>query len=253
MKSLEGKDRKFGPFRSDGKGPLEILLPFLIGIGIMASLTEILRHLLPTRWDSFVLTILLLAFTVICWVCKQFERPFLSFYRWFFPLMLVGNAMALRATMIEMIVFQSTWNLRMIGIGVGLLTAAAVFLYIKKKKRDPSLLLRLLFSLLMGFLAFGFSFGGLLEINVLADGKTPQQMPVQVIQLEWEYRYSNPRVHGGTLYFVVIEENSLTRENRFPVSKRLYDSLETGDQVRLVLHPGALGTPWLECEAVEGA
>ncbi len=134
------------------------------------------------------------------------------------------------------------------GIAIGILTTVLLFRWMKKREDRPSPFLWAFFALFLGFLAYSFSLGALLGVNILADGGPVQSTAAQVLRLEKENRRTYGRVSSNyTVYFVVVKENGLTSGGRFPIDKPAYDSLHPGDEVELILHPGALGASWIEC------
>ena len=78
--------------------------------------------------------------------------------------------------------------------------------------------------------------------------KGQQCRAVAVVEGVQTATYAAGRYTTGKVYSLLLKENALMEKGgRVKVSAALAKSLQQGDAVRLLLHPGALGVPWLEC------
>ncbi len=155
----------------------------------------------------------------------------------------------LRLSVTERVVFRNTWHLKAISAGLGIWAAVKHFRR-EKKYRDMGRA-SVSLAVILGIFCFGICHSVLLGVNVLTDVREARQTTVPVIRVERESRTIYGRVtRDYTAYFAVVGENDLTEARKFPVNKTDYDRLEPGDEVRIILHPGALGAPWLECVPV---
>ena len=181
----------------------------------------------------------------MCWVCRRLDWPLLSSFEFFTSILLMLWHITLRLKVTERVVLQNGGHLLLIGAAVGVFAAVRTFRWEKRRRERVSLV----FALVIGALCFSFCHGTLLGVNILADGYTPRQAGAQVLRLEREQRtmYAVGGPQNYTVYFAVVEENDLTSGGWVPIEKAAYDNLCPGDEVALILHPGALGAAWIEC------
>lgn len=94
-------------------------------------------------------------------------------------------------------------------------------------------------------------------INVAAETKTAY---VSAIAEVTQTRVEEERVllgsRGNSLYmdvhYVTVAQNAIVpADTELKVSEELYPRLQPGGQVSIILHPGALGMPWVEVAPVE--
>ncbi|MCI9402856.1 MAG: hypothetical protein HFF04_04175 [Oscillospiraceae bacterium] len=242
----DGRYRGFAG--TDRVGLLGMFLSLALGIGLPALLTLFLQSRLPLPRAAAVMTAAFLVGLAVSWLCRRRDWPLLSLFQLFSVMTLLFFSLTLRHRVIERVVFQDTRHLSAAGIAIGILTTVLLFRWMKKREDRPSPFLWAFFALFLGFLAYSFSLGALLGVNILADGGPVQSTAAQVLRLEKENRRTYGRVSSNyTVYFVVVKENGLTSGGRFPIDKPAYDSLHPGDEVELILHPGALGASWIEC------
>ena len=221
----DGRYRGFAG--TDRVGLLGMFLSLALGIGLPALLTLFLQSRLPLPRAAAVMTAAFLVGLAVSWLCRRRDWPLLSLFQLFSVMTLLFFFLTLRHRVIERVVFQDTRHLSAAGIAIGILTTVLLFRWMKKREDRPSTFLRIFFALFLGFVAFGFSVSGLVGVNVLADRGPTQQTSAQVLRM--------------------VKENGLTSGGRFPIDKPAYDSLHPGDEVELILHPGALGASWIEC------
>lgn len=221
---------------------------FLLGIGLaffVVALPMIFRW--PIKWAVVVMTAALLTGAGICWICRRLDWPFLPFFKAFTCMILPFWSLVLNLGVIEKVTLWNTGHLKVISIALAIWAGVKLFRW-EKKHRDMGRA-SVLLAVIIGFFCFSLCHSALVGINVFADRRGTQQTAARVIRVEQGRRAAIVgRVsHSYTVYFVRVAENDLTEAGRFPIDKTLYDTLEPGDEVRLVLHPGALGAPWLEC------
>lgn len=86
-----------------------------------------------------------------------------------------------------------------------------------------------------------------LAVNALADRVTAKET-VAVVEGVRTATYASGRYTTGKVYSLLLKENELLEKGgQIKAAATLAKSLRQGDAVRLLLHPGALGVPWLEC------
>lgn len=226
---------------------------FGAGLAIFLALALIFLEW-PTRWAMAVMTAALLAGIGMCWVCKRFDWPFLFFFEAFSSTILIFWSLILRLEVTERVALRNIEHLTAISAIPGIWVAVKHFRW-EKKYRDMSRA-SVFVAVIIGLCCFFLCHGALLGVNVLADSRPAQSTMAQVLRVESEWRLDGGRYTSGsyTVYFAVVKENDLTRGGtRLPVDKAAYEELKPGDEVRITLHPGALGAPWLECVTAEGS
>lgn len=242
----DGRYRGFAG--TDRVGLLGIFLSLTLGVGLPAFLTVFLQSHLPLPKAIAAMEAALIVGIALSWLSRKQDWPLLFLFRMFSVTTMLFLTMTLRLRVFQQVVVQGGEYLRAVSIVVGIVTVAALLQWMKKREDRPSPFLRAFFALFLGFLAYSFSLGALLGVNILADGGPVQSTAAQVLRVEKENRRTYGRVqHNYTIYFAVVKENGLTSGGRVPIDKPAYDSLHPGDEVELILHPGALGVSWIEC------
>ena len=141
----------------------------------------------------------------------------------------------------------------MIAVVVGLL-GGGICLWIidlewrySRSRKERSVLAALLMTAITAFASFGFGVGLLSCANLLLDHASPRQTVATVEDLQQEY-HSGSRFSDYYTYYVTVSDNELTGESaRLSVDEQRYEALAVGDEVLVLLHPGALGQAWWEC------
>lgn len=237
-----------GSAGTDRMGILGFFLSMALGVGIPSLLTVFLQNHLPLPQAMAAMAATVIVGMALSWLCKKQDWPLLSLFQLFSIITMLFLTLTLQIGVIQRVVFCDRGYLGAVSVGAGLLTTAGLLRWMKKREDRPSLFLRGFFALFLGVLVYCFSLDGLMGVDVLADRGQTQQTVAQVTRVEQERRRTHGRVqHDYTVYFAVVKENDLTSGGRFPIDKAAYDSLRPGDEVELILHPGALGVEWLEC------
>ena len=135
----------------------------------------------------------------------------------------------------------------LIGLVTAVLGGAFVFWllreYITKEDRKWILFLAAFGALC----SFQLGYDSSLSVNALADRMIAKEA-VAVVEGVQTATYAAGRYATGKVYSLLLKENALMEKGgRVKASAALAKSLQQGDAVRLLLHPGALGVPWLEC------
>lgn len=237
-------DRYRGFTGTDGLGIPGMAVSMFLGIGLALALgfTSIKW---PMAWSMAVMSGALLLGGGLALVCRWLDWPLLAFFEVFAGMLLVFWSLTSGAVLLG-VTFWGRGRLRGISIALGVLAAALVFWRDKKRREKPSIL----FALYFGLIIFSCAHNGLLSLNILVDHRPETRTAAQVLRVEKERRETFSRFGSRTytLYYAVVKENELTRGGTWlRVERETYEALEPGDQVELILHPGALGDPWLEC------
>lgn len=91
-------------------------------------------------------------------------------------------------------------------------------------------------------------------INVAADRIVTGVTVANVTQTRTEERIFSAGRSTTFEYirYVTVAENALIAEEKeLKVEQELYSHLQPGDQVEIILHPGALGMPWIEVASTQ--
>ncbi len=88
-------------------------------------------------------------------------------------------------------------------------------------------------------------------INVAADTKVSHAATVEVTQTGTKEGYAllgkgSASVKMNVHYVVAAENDTVPAGTEIKISEELYSALRPGDRIRILLHPGAIGAPWVE-------
>ena len=142
---------------------------------------------------------------------------------------------------------EKTALFTLIGLVTAVLGGAFVFWllreYITKEGRKWILFLAAFGALC----SFQLGYDSSLSVNALAYRMIAKEA-VAVVEGVQTATYAAGRYATGKVYSLLLKENALMEKGgRVKAAAALAKSLQQGDAVRLLLHPGALGVPWLEC------
>lgn len=92
-------------------------------------------------------------------------------------------------------------------------------------------------------------------INVAVDSRATQTVSTEAMETykrEETILLSRSGSFRTDAYYITVGKNSIVPTGtELKVRETLYSSLRSGDSVNIVLHPGALGMPWLEVAAAD--
>lgn len=233
---------------------LEFFLPFPAGIA-SAFLLGLLALKLPDATGPLVMGAALAAGIALwAWALKREKgalQTFCLMFSLFAFLALAGNAGHICD---QVTLGEKPALFWILGVGMGIL-GGVVCLWLTGLEwqygdGDPSrqsLWRALLFAGVVAVGSFVLSLRLLSCANVLLDRGEPRQATAVVEELQREY-HSGYRGGGHYTYHVTVSGNELTGESaRLSVEEQRYEALAVGDEVFVLLHPGALGQAWLEC------
>lgn len=107
------------------------------------------------------------------------------------------------------------------------------------------------------FMVFPSLNNSMAAINVAADARTAHTTATaEVTQVKVEEEWvilgkGAASVYADVPYVTVAENDIVPAGSELKVSKELYPRLQPGDQVEIILHPGAFGMPWVEVAPTE--
>lgn len=109
--------------------------------------------------------------------------------------------------------------------------------------------------LIVAVMAFPKVYNSVKAINVAADKAVTNVVTAEVIDRREEEKtlsVGKTRVTHYPVYYIITARSELTDQGaRFQVERKTYYNARPGDQVKIIFHPGALGTPWAEVMPVE--
>lgn len=227
---------------------------FIAGIGLPFCLAFLMRRL-PDMAAILIASVYFLASVpLLAWAIKRGKGSLEIF-----ALMSIIFGAALfggisRNVTDNMTFYGFPWVFLVIAVAVGLL-GGGICLWIidlewrySRSKERRSVLAALLEAAVIAFASFGFGMGILDCANLLLDHASPRQTTATVEELQREYCIGGRYRSGYYTYYVTVSGNELTGESaRLSVDEQRYEALAVGDEVLVLLHPGALGQAWLEC------
>lgn len=140
----------------------------------------------------------------------------------------------------KMISYENMW---LYGITSAILVAS-VFLYMVYAycRRSPFLHLILRDFILYGFICtFVASIFLMREFNIGLDTAVPETKSVQVLQ---KYRHHGSK--SNTYHVTIADWRNPGASLSYQVGYRYYNTVNEGDEIKINIHAGALGDPWLE-------
>lgn len=134
--------------------------------------------------------------------------------------------------------------------GIGLICAAlvagVVFWLLYGRTTKETVGWSLFLAAFAGLCSFQLGYDLACDVNVLADRGLARETVATVTGVG-STSYVTGRYTSARVCFVTLQENELTGAGRVKVTPLVARELCEGDRVRLILHPGALGVPWLSC------
>jgi len=238
-----------------GKHPfLRFLLSVPAGIGLGILLT-LLSLKLPQGAALLLLGAGLAAgLAFYAWALKRKDRGYLEVFALIFSL-LSGAALSAMARKLSTPVnlVEPTPLFLGLAVGIGLLGGGLCLWLIGldwrygDDNRKRPIWAGLLITGLVALGSFGFGMNLLSGVVRLADTGVERTVTAAVVELERE-RHSYGRFGSSASYYAAVTETEWTGEGeRLSLSRETYEALTVGGPARILLHPGILGVPWLEC------
>ncbi len=241
--------------RGKTKHPLfRFLLPIPAGIGL-GILLVFLSLELPQGAALLLLGAGLVAgIALYAWALKRENRGDLGVFALLFSLLscaaLKVMAEAIRGPVNPVKLSPLFWGL---AVGIGLLGGGLCLWLMDLEWRygdntcGRSGWIGLLMIGVAAAASFSIGMDLLLGVGRLVDTGAAQTMTVEVVELEQE-RHSSGRYGSTTFYYATVTETEWTEQGeRLRLSRETYEALTVGGPARILLHPGILGVPWLEC------
>lgn len=232
-----------------------MVLGVLGGTGCALLLANLERNLSPL--GELILYIGLGSLTAVMLVTSM--RKIWFFGMFFFPIfglfLVLGLNMTARLGILAgATLLQAGTHLLLLLVSVVLSAAAGAWLLavFSGPTNEPPLLPVILITVLMIYPSVCNSINA---INVAADRTVTGVTVANVTQTRTEERIFSAG-KTGTIFedirYVTVAENAIVpADTELKVSEELYPRLQPGDQVEIILHPGALGMPWIEVASTQ--
>lgn len=237
----------YGSTKGTWKLAVGTILAALGGIGTAVALSLAAGRWLPSLGELALYLIVLILGVIGIAVCDRTGHFLWAFFLMMFCIFVTRSlAVTVRADILAQATLTSGGNrilltvlcvILTVGIGVGLFFAFG---------REHWVYL-VVISVIVVFPTLKSCMDA---VNVAADKKPARTAVAEVTQTNAEKEDVILAKAGSVdmdVYYITVGENdTVPAGTEFKVGEALFASLYPGDRVRILLHPGALGVPWIE-------